>query len=301
MKAVVTKIRNNQAIILQSNGAFQSIPNKGYIVGQEIYTKESGGLNMSRFAKVTMVAAIALVFMALGGGLVYGFAVPQSYVSLDINPSIELEINLFNQVIKANGLNDDGTKVLQEISVNNKNIDKALEMIVGQLELDGYLATELNNTIFLAVYSDNDKKANEIMEAAKETVSTILDDAGVSIKVKGSIVNDDILADAREIGATAGKLELAEIYMEVSDDDADIDDLLDMTVEELLEEISENLDEDAVDAITSATADAGAQPDGDTGQSTDDADAVSGASINSDGSYDDDDHDDDDEHDDDDD
>ncbi len=122
MKAVVTKIIKNKAFILQLDGAFAKIPNKGYVLGQEIYTANTGGSSMNKLAKVLSSAAIFIACIVLGGAATYAYLTPHSYMSIDINPSIVLELNIFDRVINAHGYNEDGNEIIEQIEVKTNQL-----------------------------------------------------------------------------------------------------------------------------------------------------------------------------------
>lgn len=76
------------------------------------------------------LAAICL-FLLFGTG---GYAVyrkPVSYISIDVNPSIELGINRFDRVVSAEAYNEDGQDILSHVTLHNvpyiQAINKVLE------------------------------------------------------------------------------------------------------------------------------------------------------------------------------
>lgn len=73
-------------------------------------------------------AAVCFLFVFIGGSWVY--YTPTLAVTLDINPSIELEINRFDKVISVSGYNDDGEKLMKKIDVKNMDCFEAVEEIL---------------------------------------------------------------------------------------------------------------------------------------------------------------------------
>ena len=51
-------------------------------------------------------AAVCLLFFMVGGHWLY--FTPTARISIDVNPSIELEINRFDKVVSVDAYNDDG-------------------------------------------------------------------------------------------------------------------------------------------------------------------------------------------------
>ncbi len=180
MKAVVVKINQKQAVIIKSSGAFLSIPNKNYKIGQEIYVKDS---SKQGFVKLARIAAAAAVFFAMiGSGAVYAYSTPQSYVSINIDSCVELEVNMFNYVIGASGANEDGTAVLEKVEITHKSLDKAIELIISQANSDGSL-TYAEQTIVVGVHSVNPNTEQKVMESTKELICESFEQLQISTPV----------------------------------------------------------------------------------------------------------------------
>ena len=88
---------------------------------------------------VPQLACAALV-LALGSGGYVMLLVPVSYVSIDVNPSIELELNRMDRVISAKAYNEDGEKVLEGLSLEWKHYMDAVDLVVESDRMQPYLA-----------------------------------------------------------------------------------------------------------------------------------------------------------------
>ncbi len=124
MKAVVVEIKNNYAAVLSDNGCISKVKNKNYVIGQVIYIRSEKSFSK----KMVTIAASAAALFVLGTGT-WAYAAPYSYVSLDVNPSIEFTVNRFDRVIRVKAVNDDGEELLKNINLNdlkNETIKNAL-------------------------------------------------------------------------------------------------------------------------------------------------------------------------------
>ena len=81
--------------------------------------------------------ACALFLVLLGRWLYF---TPTVEISIDINPSIELGINRFDQVIFVNGFNEDGQELSSTLHLKHKNYTKALEEILHHGHIEALLA-----------------------------------------------------------------------------------------------------------------------------------------------------------------
>ena len=104
MKAVIVGIKDGFASALSDDGCVKRIKNSNYAVGQVIQISEPRRKYTRKLAVFTASAAACLVFSF--GTWVY--ASPYSYVSLDVNPSIEYTLNRFDRVLRVKAINDDG-------------------------------------------------------------------------------------------------------------------------------------------------------------------------------------------------
>lgn len=81
---------------------------------------------------------------------------PVSYVSIDINPSIELVLNRFNVVIETNAYNDDGLKITEAVDVSNMNYEDAIDKLLGSEQFSSYVEDDYE--LVFTVISDNQEE-----------------------------------------------------------------------------------------------------------------------------------------------
>lgn len=108
--------------------------------------------------KFVYAASICCVLIFAVG--IFGFysvyTSPASYVSIDINPSIELVLNRFNVVIESNAYNDDGEAIVENVDVNNLSYEKAIDKLLESEEFSGYF--EKDYELVFTVISDNQEE-----------------------------------------------------------------------------------------------------------------------------------------------
>ena len=106
------------------------------------------------------LAAACCLFLLLGMGWRFLYAIPPSYISMDVNPSIELGVNRYGRVVAAEAYNQDGQDILEHFSLKNKPYVQAVSILLEDETYRGYL-TE-NATLVFTVISDSPEA---IMEA----------------------------------------------------------------------------------------------------------------------------------------
>ena len=117
MKGIVLEIRNRTAAVLREDGVIVKTRQK-CAVGDTIELSAE----KIRFPSVRSVAAAAAAVIVIGGGsgiYTYENVMACSYVSLDINPSLELVLNRQNRVIKVNACDDEAESVVEAIKEQN--------------------------------------------------------------------------------------------------------------------------------------------------------------------------------------
>lgn len=67
---------------------------------------------------------------------------PISYVSIDVNPSIELALNRLDRVVAASAYNPEGAGILEGLSLKGKKYTDAIQAIVGSSAMSAYLADD---------------------------------------------------------------------------------------------------------------------------------------------------------------
>ncbi|MDW2799192.1 hypothetical protein RZO55_16585 [Clostridium boliviensis] len=216
MKSVVLEIKGKYAAVLSDDGSIKKVKNKNYGVGQEIWSiQKKGDFIMKKLSvtkKMALCASCAAIMLFSAG--VWAYAAPYSYVSLDVNPSIEYTLNRLERVIKVNAVNDDGQAILAELNMadlKNKSIEDAISVTVQQISNEGYFKE--NNLIpMTATASEALKAGEETAEPVRATASQATEnngtdsqwektiDGGIVITVSGgnSKVSDKVVSEIRE-------------------------------------------------------------------------------------------------------
>lgn len=155
MQGVVMDIKDGRAVVFQKNGDITEIKDKGYQVGQQIGISAYSYKNL-----MAMAACFLLVFVAgISGYTVY--RMPSSYVYVDINPSMRLEMNCFDRVISVVPLNDDAAGLMELYSFKTADMEQCIDQIVSACYEKAYLNND-NNDIEFNVVTKNANLNNRI-------------------------------------------------------------------------------------------------------------------------------------------
>lgn len=104
--------------------------------------------SMRRF----VLAALCFFFL-LGAGGYFVSIRPVSYISIDVNPSIELGINRFGKVVSAAAYNKDGEDILQQLSLKNISYIQAIDRLLKEESEQQFLTKD--SLLFFTIVSDH--------------------------------------------------------------------------------------------------------------------------------------------------
>ncbi|MCX7774307.1 MAG: hypothetical protein N2376_14480 [Clostridia bacterium] len=184
--------------------------------------------------KKWLVAACALIVIVLTSGGAYAFYnTPVNYVSVDINPSIELGINAFNKVVSAEGVNEDGQTVLADQSVLNLNVQDAVNKIVQSAADKNFIAQDGSTVVAVTAESKNTDQATKLQNESAKGI-----DEAMSAKKAAAIVYKDcsdpaLRAEAKALGLSPGKYKLIKM-LQALDPSITVDQYKDAKVSDMV-------------------------------------------------------------------
>lgn len=130
-------------------------------------------------------------------------------VALEVNPSIEIQVNQHERVLDVNVLNEDGQALLGDMALSGTDLDVALNAIIGSMLRNGCLS-ELSNTILISVDNGDPSKSAKLQERLTREINTLFETDAFSGAVLSQTLSDkealQTLADTYEI--TMGKTQL---------------------------------------------------------------------------------------------
>ena len=194
MKGIITEIKGRKAVLLKENGELVQISNRSYRLGQEVRRTPAPALAS---------AAAAAVLLFGGGGAAY--ALPYTHVTLDMNPSVEYTLNVFDRVLAAEGLDEDGEALLEGLELRNLTIDEAAEVLVEELEEDGYFQDETEDEILIAVESQGEERKLQVATRLQEKLELKTQNMGLEMAIMAVTMNQEERQEALGMGLSMGQ------------------------------------------------------------------------------------------------
>ena len=153
-------------------------------------------------------AAVSLVMMAFLYGGWFQFLRVDSVVDLDVNPSIEIQVNRMNRVIDLEALNEEGEQVVAGMAYRYVRLDNMVEAILGSMYRQGYLQDE-ESAVLISVLNRNLRRASELEHTLVIEVGQLL--AEQTPHIYSQVLPDDSLREkAAQYRISQGLLNLME-------------------------------------------------------------------------------------------
>jgi hypothetical protein len=131
-----------------------------------------------------MKKGLAILFVVTSIIAVFAFLpranATDTYVTLDINPSVELIVTPGDRVIYANALNEDGVVLLADLELVGKKIDVAVTLIIDKsIELGFIVEGDDETIVSVSTISENNKMGELMKEKIKTRINGALNDKKV--------------------------------------------------------------------------------------------------------------------------
>lgn len=176
-------------------------------IGNEWYLDRVPLKKTHRQVKFKVLAMIAACFVFCTAMYLYRNFHVQTTVYLDVNPSVELQTNTREKVVRAVAHNKDGEKILADMNLEDTDVDVALNAILGSMVKQGYLS-EAKHMILLSVEGDDQEKADAMCVKLEKEVDDCLQSLiGTGKVYTQSMQNDSqTMEKAKEYGISPGKV-----------------------------------------------------------------------------------------------
>ncbi len=189
-----------------------------------------GIFGMKKLAGALLTVTI-LALVALGGFKVYNN--PVAYISMDINPSVELGLNFMNRVISTVGVNDDGINLIEEIELTNRTAEEAIQILVQEADKQDYLEEDGSSVVALTTFAKNQNNAKKIEDRIQDRVKEIIDEENMNYVLYVDHANLELRNEAEDYDISPGKYRLILMLQEL-DSSIEVSEYKDASVKEIM-------------------------------------------------------------------
>ncbi|MGF3102310.1 anti-sigma-I factor RsgI family protein [Rossellomorea sp. DUT-2] len=213
---IIMEIRRDILVMMTAEGEFltgRRQPNQHYTIGDEIpffplhhetaIAKPSIKWNWK--VSTALLTTIIIILTLFSSGFLQNNQA-YAYVSVDINPSMELTLNEKQQVIKITPYNQDAKVLLKElVDWENMDVSEVTEEIFLLCEEMGYLKENQNVLITSSfIEASNGQHEGDLVAELNKFVQEYSSDHNMNITVKET--SQEMREEASDKGMTAGSL-----------------------------------------------------------------------------------------------
>ncbi len=159
--------------------------------------------------RILISAAVCLIFVLASGCWLY--FVPTAEISIDVNPSLELGVNRFDQVVAVRGRNDEGRELADSLSVKYIDYTEAIHRILESEKISGLLSD--NETLTISVIGPDGAQCARMYSNIESCT------AGQE-NTHCYFTHSEEVSEAHEMGLSYGKyrafLELQKLYPDIT-------------------------------------------------------------------------------------
>lgn len=212
-KGIIMEVKPNYAIIMNDDGNMNRIyTKKNMKIGQKIFYFEediiqtNNIITLKNNSFIKTIGSIAALFL-----IAFTFFYQLSYkesayavVSLDINPSIQIEVDSNKSILKVQGMNDDG-KNIDFKNLKGLNINEGIQKIKDTLVEKNYLKENRDVLVAFALVNEDENKDYE------ESVKGAIQSTFKSEKVTYVKANKKDIEEAKSAGISLGRYEVLQV------------------------------------------------------------------------------------------
>lgn len=244
-KGIIMEMKEDYLIVMKNDGDIVRVKNKdGANVGDTIIFLEEDICENKKEKKsknkaiITIISAVASIIILIIPIIQNNIHKPYALVSLDINPSIEIELNKNKKIISVNSLNKDGEE-LKLSGLKGLSLQDASKQLKNILKDNNYNLK--NDSAIISFTFLANKEDTKYEEEVKNIIKEVFEEMNI-LYLKG---NKTEYNESKEEGLSLGKYK-AKMSIDKDITEGEIEN---MSVEEILnllnsKDSNKKLDED---------------------------------------------------------
>ena len=132
----------------------------------------------------------------------------KTVVGLDVNPSVELNLDDDYKIVEVKTNNEDGKKIVGNMNLKGSDIEVGVNALIGAMLKEGYI-DELKNSLLISVTGDNEQENEKLREQLSLNIDELLKASDINGSIVSQTISDkDIEALAKQYQISVGKAEI---------------------------------------------------------------------------------------------
>ncbi|MBW7572071.1 anti-sigma-I factor RsgI family protein [Caproiciproducens faecalis] len=213
---------------------------KAYLIASLNASPAATKSRSARSVRQRVVIAACTVFFvcAMSAATVAYYKTPASYLSLDINPSVELGVNGLGRIVSATAYNSDGTTILNGQNIMDADVKSAVHTLVKSAAQKGFVAQDGSTVISVTSETDDASTAIELENAAAQGAETAIQSERKTATISKDHVPLEKRDEAKKLALTPGKLSLIQ-KLQALDPSVTVSEYKDAKVKDIMKRINE--------------------------------------------------------------
>jgi hypothetical protein len=225
-RGIVMSIHENHAVVMTRDGQFLKAPLQGSPqLGHELLFEEEAGTppaRRRRFGRPTLtryIGAAAAVMLLLTAYLVYSASQANAvvaYVTMDINPSIEIGIDDKEKVRELRAVNEAGSRLIQDIAYKGHELESVATVILEKASSAHYLDAPHKDILIASIWMNgSEEQIFELESMLAQSLNGELrnwldahDKPADSVTITTLFLPAEMKTEADSAGISAGKMAL---------------------------------------------------------------------------------------------
>jgi hypothetical protein len=183
---------------------------RGSITMKQQIVEHVERINPGWYRKLAVAGSVAVIAAVSIAGYLF-YMTPANYVSLDINPGVELTLNSMDRVIGVEATNEDGKTIMEGEKIRNRSVEKAISALVQNAYEQGYVNQDGSTVIAVLAESDDEEKALQLQEKTSEGVALAMQAKNAYSAVYATTSDLAFRNEAKEMGLSPGKYRLVKM------------------------------------------------------------------------------------------
>ncbi len=160
-----------------------------------------------------------------------------SFVTISINPEIELGLNTQDEVVDVVSINEEADVITSDLNLIGLTIEEASDKIIDAAMETGYLDEySEENTVVVTTINDNEKIRTKLEEKVMARLNAHFEARKIYPVLVARGLDDDLKAEADNYGISNGKMLLVERAI-LLNEELSKDELVNMSVRDIQREI----------------------------------------------------------------
>ncbi|WP_274649292.1 anti-sigma factor domain-containing protein [Paenibacillus humicola] len=217
-RGIVMEIGKRHLVVLTPDGQFRKVPaSKTAVVGEEIRYAEPAAYRRPRTLHSALIGAAAVILLLCVPVFVKQYASGSpvvAYLTMDINPSVELGVGEDDRVMELRAVNGDGAVITKGLPYKGQPVETVASAIMGRVKDSSYFHDGEGDVVITTVVvdknhsSDFEAKLSEKVDDAvrKSLQKSPKEGEPLHVDVTTLSAPKELRDEANKQGVSAGKM-----------------------------------------------------------------------------------------------